>query len=402
MSGGASLLADAKLFELSPDHVDEGDRIGFLHDDKAAALGRLMAVDGQRDPIKVRANPKNPEKPWRLVTGMHRLIGARIECITVFAIEVSGKPEDMADLEASENIHRRPLAPIERAKFTTALVQAARDRLARENGDLSQQKLAAKARWDRVKSGECRVEEALNSEADDAHANLARAYGWEESAVEALGISRRSIHRDLELYRLLIEPFPDLAEPLSRHPVVGENASQLKLIAQVKDEKQRRAVIEALLADDALSADVAREQAGIDRAKGPAALPEQKFADAVVGNLGRLGAAHQKRHLAPFVRALKTDDVKRELRDLLNAELGEADGPEPAPRKVGVAQAADVLSDTVRLVNALLEGEGCEDEELEALRRRAQGVVFDIPEKATPATGAPGTLARRWAEEGAE
>jgi hypothetical protein len=36
----------------------------------------------------------------------------------VFAIEVTGKPEDLADLEASENLHRRPLAPIERAKFT--------------------------------------------------------------------------------------------------------------------------------------------------------------------------------------------------------------------------------------------------------------------------------------------
>src|SRR6188768_71982 len=113
MSGRASLLSGATLFELSADHVDEGDRIGFLHEDKAAALGRLMAVDGQRDPIKVRANSKNPEKPWKLVTGMHRLIGARIECIPVWAIEVSGKPEDMADLEASENLHRRPLAPIE-------------------------------------------------------------------------------------------------------------------------------------------------------------------------------------------------------------------------------------------------------------------------------------------------
>ena len=56
MNGRASLLSGAGLFELSPLHVDEGERIGFLHEDKAAALGRLMAVDGQRDPIKVVAN----------------------------------------------------------------------------------------------------------------------------------------------------------------------------------------------------------------------------------------------------------------------------------------------------------------------------------------------------------
>src|SRR5690606_38615791 len=108
------------------------------------ALGRLMAVDGQRDPIKVVANKKNADKPWRLVTGMHRLIGARIENITVWAIEVTGKPEELADLEASENLHRRPLAPIERAKFVAALCQAAQERIAREHGNLSQQKLAIK------------------------------------------------------------------------------------------------------------------------------------------------------------------------------------------------------------------------------------------------------------------
>ncbi|MGD9472059.1 MAG: hypothetical protein AB7V38_07860, partial [Novosphingobium sp.] len=164
---GAPLLSSAKLFELSPEHVDAGSRIGFLHEDKAAALGRLMAVDGQRDPIKVVANARNPDKPWRLVTGMHRLIGARIEGITVWAIEVSGKPEDLADLEASENLHRRPLGPIERAKFTAALVQAAQERIAREHGDLKQQKLAVAARWARVKAGEDRAEEALRDEVED-------------------------------------------------------------------------------------------------------------------------------------------------------------------------------------------------------------------------------------------
>ena len=134
MAANASLLAGANLFEVAPTHVDEGDRIGFLHEDKAAALGRLMAVDGQRDPIKVVANRKNADRPWRLVTGMHRLVGARMECIPVWAIEVTGTVEELADLEASENLHRRPLAPIERAKFTAALVQAAQERIAREHG----------------------------------------------------------------------------------------------------------------------------------------------------------------------------------------------------------------------------------------------------------------------------
>ncbi|MFZ5748235.1 MAG: hypothetical protein ACOY45_11355 [Pseudomonadota bacterium] len=323
MIGRASLLSGASLIELSPDEVDEGDRIGFLHQDKAAALGRLMAVDGQRDPIKVVANPKNPDRPWRLVTGMHRLIGARIEGITVVAIEVAGKPEDLADLEASENLHRRPLAPIERAKFTAALVNAAQERIAREHGGLKQQKLAVKARWDRVKAGESRADDALTEEVADTCATVAHVYGWEESVGDALGMSRRTIHRDLELFRLIIEPFPDLAEALSKHPVVGENARQLREIAQVKNESTRRKVIEALLADDEIGADDARILAGVDRPAGPAPAPYQKHFNAITNGWSSLGVAQQRQFLPNFVHLL-TPNMKRELRDRLNEELGDA------------------------------------------------------------------------------
>lgn len=325
MTIATSLLSNAKLFEIAPDHVDEGERIGFLHEDKAAALGRLMAVDGQRDPIKVVANTKNPEKPWRLVTGMHRLIGARIEGITVWAIEVSGKPEALADLEASENLHRRPLAPIERAKFTAALVQAAQDRIARENGGLKQQQLAVKARWARVKAHEQTAQDALAEETDDTCAKIAHVYGWEESVGEALGMSRRSIHNDLSLFRLLIEPFPDLIEGLAKHPVVGEKGKQLRDIADIKDEAARRRVIEALLADDELSADEAKVQCGIGLIGGAAATPVayQKHYDAIRGGWSRLGTSEKRRFL-PAIAEMLTPDMKRELRDMLNEELCDA------------------------------------------------------------------------------
>jgi len=204
------LLTSAAVLELSPADVLIPERIGFLHEDKAAALGRLMAVDGQRDPIKVARNLPSKsieavvsegKKPWRLVTGMHRLMGATYEGITVFAIEVKGKPEDLADLEASENLHRRPLGPIERAKFTAALVTAAQERIAREHGNVSQQQLAIKARWDRVRHFEETAEAALRDEVEDTCDTMARVYGWEESVSDALDMSRRTIHRDLALCR---------------------------------------------------------------------------------------------------------------------------------------------------------------------------------------------------------
>lgn len=320
-----SLLSGANLLELSPDHVDEGNRIGFLHEDKAAALGRLMAVDGQRDPIKVVAQPENPDRPWRLVTGMHRLIGARIECITVFAIEVSGKPEDLADLEASENLHRRPLAPLERAKFTAALVMAAQARIARQHGGLKQQQVAIKARWDAVRKGELRPEQALKDESEDTRRNLRHVYSWEESVGDALGMGRDAIYRDLRLYRMIIEPFPALVEQLARHPIVGENASQLKAIADVKEEKHRRAVIERIVADKELSADEARVQAGIDRAVPTAPVHAyQKHYDAITGGWSRLGTAERSRFVRDELPKLLTDGQKRELRDRLNEELGDA------------------------------------------------------------------------------
>ncbi|ALG60869.1 MULTISPECIES: hypothetical protein [Citromicrobium] len=324
----APVLADAQLLELSPSDILIPERIGFLHEDKAAALGRLMAVDGQRDPIKVvRYLPSKSieecvsegKAPWRLVTGMHRLMGATYEGITIFAIEVSGKAEDLAELEASENLHRRPLGPIERAKFSAALVRAAQERVAREHGTLSQYKLGAKARWDRVKRQEIGAEEALTEETSDACDTMSQAYGWEESVADALGLTPRTIQRDLELFRLVIEQFPDLAEALSKHPVVGENASQLRAIARVKDEAKRREVIEALLADPELGADDARIAAGVDAERGVAPTPAQKHTNAIDNGWSRLSLSEKRRYLPRFVEKL-TPDMKAQLRQLLDEE----------------------------------------------------------------------------------
>ena len=315
MNSHPPFFHNAQVIAIDPADIFVPERIGFYHEDKATALGRLIAVDGQRDPIKVRA--RKGKQPWQLVTGMHRLKGCEMEGVQVYALEVQGKAEDLADLEASENLHRRPLGPIERAKFTAALVQAAQDRLAREHGDLSQQQLAIKARWQRVKDGETTTEQALRDETEDTSAKLAHVYGWEDSVGEALDMSRRTIHRDLSLYRLLIEPFPGLIEALAKHPVVGENASQLKKIYAVKSASKRRAVIDALLADQELSADEARVLAGVDEAdSAPKPLPHQKFYDQIKGGGSRLGRAERKR-LLPELYKQFTDEERDVLRELL-------------------------------------------------------------------------------------
>jgi hypothetical protein len=335
MSGRAKrhpLLHGAELIEIAPSDVMVPERIGFYHEDKAVALGRLLAVDGQRDPIKVTRNlPSRPiadvvaegKQPWKLVVGRHRLKGAEIEGITIFAIEVSGQAEDLVDLEASENLDRRPLGPLERAAFTAAIAEAAQKRLARQHGNLSQQQLAIRARWDRVRHGDETADQALQQETLDTADTMSAVYGWQESVADALGRDQRTIRRDLTLYRLIIQPFPDLAEALAKHPVVGENGSQLKAITQVKDEGLRRKVIEQLLADPEIGVEDAKIAAGLEGFR-PNATPvaHQKHVNAIIGGWGRLDLT-QKRQFIPQFAALLTPDLKRALRDRLNEELGE-------------------------------------------------------------------------------
>lgn len=320
MSGGhPPFFANAQVMMIEPTEVFVPKRIGFLHEDKAVAFGRLMAVSGQRDPIKVQA--RKGKQPWKLVTGRHRLRGAEIEGIRVTAIEVFGNDEDLAEMEASENLHRRPLGPIERAMFVQALCQAAQERIAREHGDLKQQKLAARARWERVEGGESTREQALSEETDDASDKMSLAYGWVESAADALNLGKRTINRALRLSRLVIEPFPDLVEALSRHPVVGENESQLRELADIADEGLRRATIEALLADPEIGVDDAKITAGVRQA--PVEHPPQhvKYWSQVTGGWSRIGLGQKRQYLPRLAEMLDTPGLKLAMHELLTVEI---------------------------------------------------------------------------------
>jgi ParB family transcriptional regulator, chromosome partitioning protein len=254
------------------------------------------------------------------VVGRHRLGGALLEQLPfVIAIEVSrADADELMDIEASENVHRREQPPLERAIFVHATCEAAKARIAREHGGVSQQTLAVRSRWDRVKSGAQRAEQALQEESDDTADNLSAVYGWQDSVAEAFGLGKRDIRRSLQLYRLVIEPFPALTQALSDHPVVGNNASELKRIAEVRDEGQRRQVIERLLADPELSADGARELVGIDAPPaGATPLPQEKFYSQIDGGWSRLSAGQRRAYLPRFV-GLLSPDLRRRMRELLD------------------------------------------------------------------------------------
>lgn len=123
---------------------------------------------------------------------------------------------------------------------------------------------------------------------------------------------------------MLVEPFPELTERLAKHPTIGENASALRQIAQVKDQAHRRAVIERLLDDEETTLETAMAGLGIAKRTGPAPTADQKFISTAMDSLNRLSASAQKQHIDSIITVLKSDEVKRQLRDRLNEELGDA------------------------------------------------------------------------------
>ena len=123
MSSRQSLLSSAEIIALDPNDIFVPERIGFYHEDKATALGRLIAVDGQRDPIKVKACARG-EQAWELITGLHRMHGCANEEISVFALVVDGEAEDFADLAQKRGLSaaRQILVVITRPHFQGAVI----------------------------------------------------------------------------------------------------------------------------------------------------------------------------------------------------------------------------------------------------------------------------------------
>lgn len=317
--------AVAAVFQISPEDVQVDERIGLFWPDKAAALGKLMAQDGQNDPIKVRKNGARAKKPWTLVVGHHRLEGAKLEGFrAIDAIEVMGDVRQLREMEASENVHRRTFEVIERACFVRAIADAAEERLKDQHEGLSPQQIAIRARWDGLKDkaiGVERADDVAEAEADHTRLNLDRVYGWRDEVAQALGLSLSAIKRDLALHRAIIAPFPDLYGDLARHPVAS-SASALQDIASVKDEGTRRSLIEDLLSNPELTLAQAKEGLGLSASAAPAPSGATKFMNNTTSNLARLSAGDQAKIAPEIVKTMKPTALLA-LRAALDARIQE-------------------------------------------------------------------------------
>lgn len=322
MATAPKIEAGNAVLALSPHDILVGDRLGAFHPDKAAALGRMMAEDGQIVPIIVRASGPRASLPWTLVAGHHRLEGAKMEQLALIDAIVVENGADMLQIEAMENAARPTRSPLERANFVRAIADAAEARLKAQHGDLSPEQIAIRARWDGMRAkarGVARDEELNDAEADYTRLNLTRVYGWRDSVAESLGMSLASVKRDIALHRALIAPFPGLWRDLATHPVVGENASALREIASYAEEA-RGDIIEALASSPELTLAQALEGLGLAQAKAPAATGATKFSNGVMSNLGRL-SAEQQRSIATNIAETIKPTALTALRDALNARL---------------------------------------------------------------------------------
>jgi hypothetical protein len=210
------------------DEIDEGDRLRPVDPVWAEALGQMMARDGQDTPITVCRLPGRSR--WLLVAGGHRLAGAVSAEIEYLRAEVvSADRDDRRLREVRENVMRSSLAPVDRAAHIAEAVSILKRRAGVDpvaDGRVA----SATARW----------QKSVKDEADDANDTMSFAYGWSEEVADQIGLNKRTVERDIMLYRRLA---PSVVDRLrnARHPVLS-NGTQLRTLAKLDEHAQAKVV----------------------------------------------------------------------------------------------------------------------------------------------------------------
>lgn len=270
------------IIALHAGEIDASGRLRPINLGWAAALGRIMLEEGQLAPIWV-CRQRGP-MPWKLVAGGHRHAAASIylDLNPLKAIEVEASELSRRQAEVAENLHRRDLAPLDRAAFVAEMHDVLRARAGL--GAMSPQAIAANARW----------KKDLSNAAGDASEIVSRAYGFTTDIAEQFGFSKRSIELDLMLARRLS---PAVRDRLRGHRVSG-NATQLRALAKL-DGPEQAAVVERLLG----GAKSVAEAVALLRNREKAS-PEDRRLSAFIGTFARMSITEKKGALAQLAGML--------------------------------------------------------------------------------------------------
>ncbi len=313
-------FANAEVLMIDVDQVDPDldGRIGLFFPAKAEALSVLIGAHGQNDPIKVVKRGNAAKTGWSLIAGLHRLEACRTLKIQVAAIEVlAGNPlskfgaDNLRDIQASENMDRRELEPIERAMFVHAVAEAAKAKMEAAHPGKSQQQIARASRANQAKLSDIRkADQRAHSTVD----NLSTVYSWKHETAEACGLGQKDVQRSIRIYDCIVAPNRDLIDAFKDHPV-AQNASDLLEICKIDDLVWRRRVIESLIAGPADLDFVLR----MLKLKPEPVHPDaySKFSSQMIGAIPRLGTADWRRFCPSFVGAL-TEARRAELRKALD------------------------------------------------------------------------------------
>ncbi|MFZ5699716.1 MAG: ParB/RepB/Spo0J family partition protein [Pseudomonadota bacterium] len=332
----ADVVVD-QVLELDPATIDVSDdsRIGFFFPEKAEAYAALIAANGQRDPIKVRRNGSRAKFPWSLVAGRHRHAACVIAGIKVRAIEVKGDADELRAVQASENIDRRELAPLERAMFVAAVADAARKRAFAAHGVDNDRALGAKAKAaggkmpqaeiDRIDRVQFTPVERADAEAEIASAYLATAYSWRDATAEACGLSIDALKRSLRIFRIIVEPNRDLMDAFKDCAAAANASALLAICAQGGNPANVRKAIEWLIAHpQAKTADEALVRLDMMPSRGSAAAApatgDTKFLNGLQSNLQRLSLSGQRRAADVIAQSIAPSALVA-VRDALNARI---------------------------------------------------------------------------------
>jgi ParB-like chromosome segregation protein Spo0J len=266
------------IYHVDIDAIDAQGGLRPLDTGWVEALAVLMKRDGQERPIEIY--PKG--QGYGVTAGRHRLAAARsLGWKTIDADIMDASALGRRGREVSENLFRLGLSPLDRAAFVAEQIAIERAR-AGVKDDVSAQSVAATARWS----------DRISAEADDASVIMTRAFGFTDEVAEKVGLSRKTIYRDLELHRGLK---PDVVEAIRTLPVAS-NASQLRALAKMPEADQR--LVAGLIAEGTAKG-VSDAVATLKQKPQPDA--GQKAWSAVASNWTRLAAPARKemfRHLA--------------------------------------------------------------------------------------------------------
>lgn len=231
MTAGVLGLPIDAIGELDPE-----DYVGLIDEDAVACLSARLAAEGLHTPIWVRRNGNAAPKRWSVVCGRHRLLAATKLGWTEINAEERADPsstrEELRRLQVVENLDRRDLRPIERARFVMERWREAAARIV-PSVAANQQSQAIRMRWT--------AWEAISHTPESNRRAVDEA-----TAADCGGKTDRWVRIYRRLYETIIVPFPDLVEALNAHQL-GASLSAMNRIATIRNEASRLKGIKSVL-----------------------------------------------------------------------------------------------------------------------------------------------------------